>query len=186
MQLLSPPDPASISDASTDEDLAHAWQGGDERAFEVLFERYRGRAYGYALRMLRRPELADEVCTDTFCRVLERRWRPTGRFRSFLFTVLHRRCLEVLRRQSTWQRVKLRLMPPALPIPADTELETAGDAARVRAALHTLPDEQRSVLLLYYSQELSTAEVAQVLDCTPQQVRSKLSYARRKLREQLA
>lgn len=175
----------STPEAPSDEALVRAWTDGDAAAFDALFQRHRRRAYAYALRMLRRPELADEVCTDTFCRILEGRWKPTGRFRGFLFTVLHRRCLEVLRRQSTWQRVKLRLLPPPEPVAVDDALAGAGEEARVRRALDALDPDQRSVLLLYYAQELSTREVGEVLGCTPQQVRSKLSYARRKLRERL-
>ena len=65
-----------------------SWAGGDASAFDALFERWRGRVHGYALRLLRRPELAEEVCMDAFGTVLEGRYQPTGRFRAWLFTTV--------------------------------------------------------------------------------------------------
>jgi len=177
---LSAPHPLPLDD--TDASLLARWRQGDEQAFASLFERYRGRAMGYALRMLRRRELAEEVCTDTWCAVLEGRYRPTGAFRGFLFTVLHRHCLQLLRRQQTRRRLSFKLFRRPEPPRAEAELAEADEHARLHRALDSLPDEQRSVLLLYYAQELPSREVAQILGCTDQQVRSRLSYARRKLR----
>jgi len=168
-----------------DEALLLAYQQGEAAAFAELFERYRGRAHGYALRMLRRPELAEEACTDAFCRLLEGRWQPGGSVRSFLFTVLHRRCLELLRRRSTHDRLSHKLAPEPVQPEVDDALQLAGDQARLRAAMDELKPEHRAVLLLYYAQELPSREVAVVLACSDQQVRSRLSYARRKLRQLL-
>ena len=62
-------------------------------------------------------------------------------------------------------------------------LEAESQRTRLLEAVQQLPPEHRAVLLLYYSQELPSKEVAAALGCTDQQVRSRLSYARRKLRE---
>ena len=67
----------------------------------------------------------------------------------------------------------------------DDALADADEARRLTAAMDALGEEHRAVLLLYYSQELPSREVAEILGCSDQQVRSRLSYARRKLREQL-
>ena len=59
------------------------------------------------------------------------------------------------------------------------------ERARVEQALASLPEAHRSVLLLYYGQDLTSREVADILGCDDQQIRSRLSYARRLLRQEL-
>lgn len=176
------PAPAHPPDTPDDATLVAAWQQGDARAFEALFDRYRGRALAYATRMLRRPERAEEVCTDTFCTVLEGRWRPTGSFRSYLFTVLHRNCLMALRRERTRTRLAFKLFQRPEPPSPERDLAAADASERLHAAIDRLGPDHRSVLLLFYAQELPSREVAEVLGCTDQQVRSRLAYARRTLR----
>ena len=167
----------------TDEELAADHAAGDSSAFDLLFERYRGRVYGYARRMLGRAEEADEVTAQTFVRILEGRYRPVGRFRSYLFAVAHRACLERLRRRRTADKY-LPWLRIAAPSRTPEEVAVLGDdQRRMDRAIATLPEEHRTVLLLYYGQELASREVAAIVGCTDQQIRSKLAYARRKLRE---
>jgi RNA polymerase sigma-70 factor (ECF subfamily) len=162
--------------------LLARFQAGDDGAFAELYARHRGPVTGYAWRMLGRVEEAEEVCTDTFCRLVDGRWRPAGTVRGYLFTVAHRLCLDRLRRRASMGRALLRLITgdgAASPEGAliDAELREGLDAA-----LLSLPPDHRAVVLLYYAEELSSREVAEVVGCSDQQVRSKLAYARRRLR----
>lgn len=171
--------PGAVDDA----ELVAAWHAGDERAFAVLYERYRERVTSYAWRMLKRREEAEEVCTDAFCRVVEGRWKPTGSFTSYLFTVVHRLCLDRIRRRSRGQRVFQLLRFGHSPVESPEDVFSQGQQKRsLEAALEELPEEHRATVLLYYGQELCSKEVATALGCSDQQVRSRLSYARRKLR----
>ncbi len=180
------PGPA-VGPGASDEALMAAWRAGDERAFRVLFERYRGRVTNYAWQMVRRREVAEEVCLEAFCRLVEGAWRPSGSFRSFLYTVVHRLCLDALRRRSRRDRALLRLRVPRPEPPGpDAMTQDAQQRAQLTDALAALPEEHRAVLLLYYHQELRSREVAEVLGLEDHQVRSRLSYARRLLRQQLA
>lgn len=170
-----------------DDALATAFAHGEARAFDLLYERWAPRVTGYAHRMLGRAEDAEEVCVETFSRVLERRWRVGGSFRAWLFTVAHRLCIERLRRRALTDRV-YRLFgaadPRAAPTPEGLLLTDERDR-RLAQALDALPAEHRATLLLSLAQELSAREIGEVLGRTDQQVRSQLSYARRLLREQL-
>jgi len=167
----------------SDESLLDAFAGGDDSAFASLYSRYRERVTLYAWRLLRRREDAEEVCAEVFTTIARGTWRPTGTFRAFLFTITHRRCVDRLRRR----RRRARLLPWLRQ--ADRSDETPEDAAahdeqlrRLERALSALSGDLRTVVLLYYGEELPSREVAKILDCTDQQVRSRLSYARRKLR----
>ncbi len=176
---------ANPSTTPTDEELATALKNGDGDAFDQLFHRWRGRIYGYSLRMLGRPEVAEEICTDVFCRVLECRWQPTGSFRSYLFGIAHRRCLmhlrqaRVARRNQQWVKAAAPVVDPEQHVLRHDRTE------RLMRAIECLAEDQRTLLLLYYGQDMSSREVAEVLGCSDQQIRSRLSYSRRKLREVL-
>lgn len=182
---LSAPHPHTSAPA-TDAELVARWMQGEEAAFDALFARHRGPVLGYASRMLQRREEAEEVCLETFARVVEGRYRPGGSFRSFVFTIAHRLCLDRLRRRGRWARVRTLFGGPA-PLDPTPEAHALQDerCRRLDAALATLPEGHRSALLLYYKQELSSREVAEILGITDQQLRSQLSYARRRLRETL-
>jgi RNA polymerase sigma-70 factor, ECF subfamily len=170
-----------------DEALVAAFVAGEVSAFDQLYARWAPRVTGYAARMLGRQEDAEEVCVETFTRVVEHRWREVGVFRSWLFTVAHRACLERLRRRALTDRVLAlfgRTAEAAAESPEGALLRDER-GARLERAVAALPPKHRSTLLLCCSQGLSAREAGAVLGLTEQQVRSQLSYARRLLREQL-
>ncbi|MFT7518411.1 MAG: RNA polymerase sigma-70 factor (ECF subfamily) [Kiritimatiellia bacterium] len=170
----------------TDEQLLTSWRSGDSTSFNTLFDRYRDRVIGYAWRMVRNHEEAEDIALESFCRVLEGAWRPGGSFRSFLFTVTHRLCIDRLRkRQRTLRFASLWRAAPRI---TQTPEEAAVNDQRHKAlelALADLPDEHRATVLLYYGQEIGSKDVARILGCTDQQVRSRLSYSRKRLRQWL-
>ncbi|MCB9680436.1 MAG: sigma-70 family RNA polymerase sigma factor [Alphaproteobacteria bacterium] len=178
------PDPASVE--PDDEALVRAHLAGDPSAFADLWRRHHQALLRYAVRLVGRTEVAEELVGEAFLRIARGRWRPQGKVRAWLFTVVHRLCLDRLRRRSRWAVVR-RLVggdhdvgpSPELPV-----LHAERDAALDRA-LDALATEHRAVVLLYYTEELPSREVADILGCTDQQVRSQLSYARRRLRELL-
>ena len=170
----------------SDEQLLQAYRNGDHPAFNLLFERYRDRIVGYVWRMLRNQEEAEEIALETFCRVLEGAWKPGGSFRAFLFTVAHRLSIDRLRKRQRTQRFQ-RLWKAAAPPSRSPEQAVAADETHraLELALANLPELHRATVLLYYGQELKSREVAEIMGCSDQQVRSRLSYARKQLRQLL-
>ena len=188
-QSSPPTDATGSPESGEDEQLADRFRAGDDDAFATLYARWRPRAVSYATRIVHTPAEAEEIATDAFVTLVEGRYSPrarAGSFRAWLFTVVQRRCLDTLRKRGTQGRV----LPLLREEPARPALEAAidglRDRARLDAALQTLPVEHRAVVLLYYAQGLSSREVAVATDQSDQQVRSKLSYARRVLRRALA
>ena len=168
---------------TADDVLIARWRAGEPDAFEQIFNRYRDRLTAYAWRMVRRRELAEELCLEAFARVVAGAWKPTGSFRSFLFTVVHRLCLATLKRNRRATLAHLRLVgsPETVSTP---EHHASGnqERARLERAMAELSTDHRAVVLLYYGQGLASREVATILDLEDHQVRSRLSYARKRLR----
>jgi RNA polymerase sigma-70 factor (ECF subfamily) len=177
--------PATTPIDDTDEALLARFLAGEDQAFTQLYERWSGRALHYAVRMVGAREVAEEIVTDAFVTVVQGQAAPTGRFRSYLFTVVHRRCLDRMRRRTTRARAHHLLQPvPETPDP-EGRLDRRREVAQLEAAIDRLPEEHRAAVTLFYTQGLPSAEVAAILGITDQQVRSRLSYARRALRSHL-
>ena len=171
------------SEGPEDSALMARFRQGDHTAFNRLFDRYRDRVISYSWRMLRNHEEAEEVALEAFCRVVEGAWSPGGSFRAFLFTVAHRLCIDRLRkRQRTTRFVRLWKAAEGRSVTPEESVAADEQHAALESAIAGLPEPHRAAVLLYYGQELRSKEVAEILDCSDQQVRSRLSYARKRLR----
>ena len=123
---------------------------------------------------------------ETFEKVARGRFRPTGSFKSFLFTVAHRRCLDLLRRRRTRTHLQPRLkVVTEVRMEPDEQVILKDDLVRLDQALKQIPEDNRAALLLYYHQHLSVREVAEVTESSVEQVKSRLAYGRRLLRRNL-
>ena len=174
-----------------DHQLLAAFQEGDEAAFGVLVGTHGAQIKGYALRMLRNPEEAEDVYVDTFTRLAGAgAWEERGTVRGWLFTVAHRLCLDRLRRRRTEREahdglVELTRRRALAPSP-EARAQWGELAERVEEAIGRLAEEHREVLLMRTVHGLSGAETAAALGMDEQQVRSALSYARKRLKRILA
>jgi RNA polymerase sigma-70 factor (ECF subfamily) len=190
---------AAPSDA---EAIARA-RRGDHEAFRVLVERYQGRAYGLALRVLRDPEQARDAVQDAFIKVYGSLGRFEGRsgFYTWLYRLVMNVCLDRKRRDRSarhveWEEeraVEIARGAEALaPGAADAqrggpaaELERAELRERMARAIAALPDAARRTLELREIDGLSYAEIAKVLGVPKGTVMSRLYYARRKVQAAL-
>lgn len=170
----------------SDEELVRAYLQGDHPAFNLLFERYRDRVIGYVWRLVRDQQEAEDIALESFCRVLEGAWKPSGSFRAFLFTVAHRLSIDKLRKRQRILRFERLWRATTQPARSPERAVVLDEAHRtLEEALASLPELHRATVLLYYGQELKSREVAQIMGCSDQQVRSRLSYARKQLRQLL-
>lgn len=140
------------------------------------------RRYAYAL--LRSRQDADDLVQDTLVRALDNlhRLRAEGGVRPWLFTIMHNLFVSQLR--------KARARPDHEPFTPESEASAASAGSQednfhyrdLVAALHALPVEQRTVLLLVSLEDLSYGEVARVLDIPIGTVMSRLARGRERLR----
>ena len=177
---------AAARDREADQWLVDKARDGDPAAFEALLRRHQDRIYRIALRMLGHPQDAEDVTQDVAVQI----WRAlatfTGAsaFSTWLYRVVVNRCLNHQRRR----RDTSPLLETDHPATAGPE-ERALGAARIEAtaaAIASLADEQRTVLVLYQVEGLSYREVATILDISEAAVRSRLERARTRMLHALA
>jgi RNA polymerase sigma-70 factor (ECF subfamily) len=180
-------------------------RAGDHEAFRVLVERYQGRAYRLALRVLRDEEQARDAVQEAFLKAYVNLDRFEGRssFYTWLYRLVMNLCLDAKRRDHSAQLVET-------PEPADLERlallearpsdedafraheegpEQALDRGELRQALaraiEALPDAARETLVLREVEGMSYAEIAESLGIPKGTVMSRLHYARRRVQELL-
>ncbi|HPF36261.1 MAG TPA: RNA polymerase sigma factor [Candidatus Krumholzibacteria bacterium] len=152
----------------TDDMLMTAYVQGDERALRVLVERWERPVFAFLVRMLGSHEEAQDICQDTFLKLVETapRYRAEGKFRSWLFRIAGNGARNRLRRRKVLRWLTLDSGHAEHPHPAAdalTDLARREDAARVRAALSRLPDRQRQALVLRLDHDLSYQEIADAM-----------------------
>jgi RNA polymerase sigma-70 factor (ECF subfamily) len=173
-----------------DEDvrLMLAFQGGDERAFGALFERWGGRVLRFLERMVGEAGVAEDLVQETFLRVwrARERYQPEARFSTWLFTIAGNAARNELRRpfrRAAHESVDddAEGAPLALAAddpPSDELVDARRTGAGLEAALAELPERQREALWLRAVEGLSYAEVAEALATSEKSVKALIHRAR--------
>ncbi len=138
---------------------------GDRMALKRLFDTESPRMIGVAERILRRRALAEEATQDAFVQV----WRRASSFdatlgsgRTWLYTILRNRSLNILRDESRTELTGEREPFDAMSDEDDPEtvVMKLGEASRLRACLQKLEPERRHAIVLAYAKGLSHGELA--------------------------
>lgn len=154
---------------------------GDERAFELLYERHVPGVLSFCRHMLGDPAEAEDAVQHVFAaahRELAERDRPLH-LKAWLYTVARNRCLSVLRGRHEHPGEAVEPSTAGL----DDEVERRADLREVLTDLHDLPHDQRAALVLSELEDLSHREIADVLGCRVDSVKGLVFRARAGLME---
>jgi RNA polymerase sigma-70 factor (ECF subfamily) len=177
-----------------DEELVQRAQQDDERAFGELVRRYEHKVYSLALRMVRNPEDAEDVLQDTFLRAFRgiKSFKGNSTFSTWIYRIAANSALMRLRKKQlptvSIEDASEREAPIAIadwkPGPVE-QLLTQETFRAMEDAVDSLPAEFRQVFILRDVEELSNAEVAEILDLSVAAVKSRLHRARLRVRNHL-
>lgn len=181
----------------SDEALLARFAHGDAAAFEALYRRHELRVWRYLKRHVGNRATAEELMQEVWFAVARDagRYQPSARFTSWLFTIARNRmldCIRTGRRQLSLEAlgheaepvlVQLTAEPAAGPVAAVLVRDQSAALAR---AIAQLPREQRDAFLLQIEGDLSVEEVAAITRSSFETTKSRLRYARTKLRELLS
>ena len=177
-----------------DEYLVLACQSGSRVALDELARRWTPRLLRFATRRLQGHasaaspamlEAARDVVQDTWLGAIRslNKLNDPAVFPAWLYGIAHRKCIDWIRSNTRRRRLDgaVRSIEPEAPT-AGREPDGEIDLARV---IGRLPDEQRTVVLLYYGEDLGVNDIGRALDIPAGTVKSRLHHAREALRKHL-
>ena len=179
---------AAASRAPSERELLERVKMHDLDAFERLYRIYQPRLARFLTNLVKRPQLVEEVLDDTMMVV----WNTAGSFRgtsklsTWVFAIAYRKALKARMR---WpdpledQQFDNRVSNDAAP---DAELERSRIRSALTGAMDGLSAEQRAVVDLTYFHDLGYREIAEILGCPVDTVKTRMFHARRRLRQALS
>jgi RNA polymerase sigma-70 factor (ECF subfamily) len=168
--------------------LLAALKAGDTQVFEQIFREHYARLVSIGDRLLRDPARSEDLAQD----VLLELWRGRARLDEtvplspYLFRAMRNRALNEIRHQRVVRDTEPRLGPQAHSPPADLSYEEQEQDAAVRSAVAGLPARCREVFELSRIDQLSYAEIAEVMGITNKTVEAHMGKALRALRVALS
>lgn len=133
--------------------------------------------------ILRDPMAAEDAAQETFLKAYRSLpgFRREASEKTWLTSIALNVCRD-MRKSAYWQRTERRVTPEELPIAAP---EQDPEAFALGQSIARLPEKYRDVILLYYYQDMTLQEAAQVLKTTPSTLSKRLAHARALLKKEL-
>jgi RNA polymerase sigma-70 factor (ECF subfamily) len=163
----------------------------DTFAMRELIDVHKDRLHAFVWRLVRNHHDAEELCQEAFLKAFSslHTFNFQFRFSTWLFTIAYRLCLNQLRRKrSLTGEMDFGVLPDGQEGIEEAAAQSE-EAARLKALIWNAVDQlslpQRAAVLLFYKQEQSCAEIAQVLQLPVSTVKSHLHRARAHLKELL-
>jgi len=184
----------------TDETLMAQLAEGSNVAFEELLSRYETPVITFCYAFMRSREGAEDIAQETFLRVFRnsRRYQPVAKFTTWLYKIAANLCINELKKGKL--RQSLSLDEPAGPDPEGTkiieriasgdpsplnEVERHEAQALIGKAIHHLPDDQRTTLIMVEYHHMPHQDIAEILGVTVSAIKMRVKRARETLRETL-
>lgn len=160
----------------------------DSRAFHELYQSYRPRLTRFLVNLVRRPSLVEEVLNDTMMVVWNRLegFKGDSKLSTWVFAIAYRKAMKAVQRndepvESTEQAASANEAPG----PEESANHQQTQKA-LKRALDKLSANHRIVVDLTYFHELGYREIAQIMECPVDTVKTRMFHARRQLKQILA
>ena len=184
----------------TDEELIARFQAGDSSAMEELFARFQKPLFNFFYRMVGRRETAEDLVQETFlklCRFGSTFRGSDAKFTTWLYSVAGNQCRDYLRHTARRPETSLGDLeqnlsddyadsPPSEGnSPVEEHLIRMEVGEILKSAIHSLPEKERTAIILREYQGLEYREIAETLGCPIGSVKVLIFRARQRLRERL-
>ena len=173
------------------------FQKGDEASFRTLVERYKQRIYAFTYRFLSRSCEAEDIAQEVFVKIYFSRdsYRPAAKFSTWVYIITRNTCLQAMKKmgakvsvndkQSETDQEMLETIADTRASSPSEEMLNSERAGKIAEAIDRLPDSQKMAILLKRYEQLSYEEMAEVMSCSVQSVKSLLFRGRVALKEYL-
>jgi RNA polymerase sigma factor (sigma-70 family) len=173
----------------TDEaELLHRIGRRDLKAFEEIYRAYHPRLARFLGIILRRPHLIEEVLNDTMLVVWKQPERYNGRSKvsTWIFAIAYRNALKALRRHDEPVEDKQAARRASSEAGPERQVEHRQTHEALLSAINELSADHRAVVDLTYFHEIGYREIAELMNCPVDTVKTRMFHARRHLRKKLS
>jgi RNA polymerase sigma-70 factor (ECF subfamily) len=175
----------SFDGAASDGQLLARIARGDQDAVTALYRRLERPLFAFLVKTLSDREAAADVLNETMLDV----WRQAGRFEgkssvaTWIYSIAHHKAISWLRkrRELELDEDAAAEVPDGAP-PADSKIAAEDLSLAIARLMEKLSVDHRIVLQLAYFQEFSVGQIAEILDCPENTVKTRMFYARQRLR----
>jgi len=160
-----------------DEDLMLQVRDGAGEMLGVLFDRYQTPLFNFYTKLTGDRALSEDLVQEVFLRILKYRqsYRPGTPFRAWVYQIARNARIDHFRKFPRERTFEPEMLPPVTQEQQEVEL--------LQRALRQLPEEKREILLLCRFQELKYEEIAGLLGCELNTVRTRIHRALQDLRK---
>jgi len=173
------------------EDLYYieAVRKGNVQAFSVLVEKYQKLIYTLALKLLKKPEDAEEMAQDTFIKAFQKldSYEGKSKFSTWLYSITYNACISELRKR----RIEFKSLDDTRITEQDEmkmhdyyrEVKKEDQEKYLNLALEKLPEDDQVLVTLYYYENQSMDEISTITGLTVSNIKVKIHRARKKMYE---
>ncbi|PCJ59239.1 MAG: hypothetical protein COA79_11100 [Planctomycetota bacterium] len=180
----------------SDTELMLKFQEGDEKAFDLLIEKYYKLVFNYFCHMSWDKTMAEDICQEVFVKLYKSgdKYKPVTTFKAYLFTIARNVFIDNYRKQKKRKTLSLDveygsnkfsdMIEARGPNPSEV-IDSNERLNKIMAAVYRLPEILKDVFLLSEIENLKYAEISEILDIPVGTVKSRMFNAVKKLRELL-
>ncbi len=177
-------------DEDPERSLINLIASGDIDAFKTLHRAYQRRLFAYTMKMLDDAGAAEELSSDVMLEVWKqaKQFQGNSKLSTWIFGIAHHKALNARRRRG--QRIDVAMeqaIPSVDPRPDPEQSAERHDMLRrLETVLGNLSLDHREVIELTFYHEFSYEEIARIMNCPVNTVKTRMFYAKKKIRESLS
>jgi len=180
----TPEIPDKLTSEVNEEALLQRIVEGDEVAFETLYKHYYPKLFRFILRITRQPETIEELIQETLLLVWEKPegFNHTSKISTWVFGIAYHKALKSMSKASRRsQDVDVDELSESIGDPLVNLAESTETQDWLNYALDNLPPDQRAVIELTFYHGLPYQDIAKILNCPENTVKTRMFHARKKL-----
>ncbi len=174
----------------SDESYIERVLSGDKSSYALLVERHKNMVFTIARRMMENREEAEEVAQDAFLKAYKslKKFKQESKFSTWLYKIVYNQCITELRKK---KKTVNSLDDEETNIDIEDtynkidQLEETDRKRYLDKAIDSLDDDDSMIVTLFYQDEMSTEEIAEIMDMSVSNIKIKLYRSRKKLYEAL-
>lgn len=168
------------SDKILDELLVLQAQDGDNESLAILVKRWHKKLVAYCYKQTNDLEVSKDLVQESWQAIIKgiRKLKDPAKFRVWAFRIVHNKVVSWIR-----EIQKERVMEQEAINESEISIEEEPDFGPIRRAVNQLPENQKTILTLFYHHNYSVQEIAEILKLSNGTVKSRLFYARQKVKE---